>query len=310
MDEKIRIGVDQHDPVMEFYPLRGGVMDGLWFKKPDGSRINVLCPIEGEQDLKLNPTFKNIPLFPFPNRLDGGKYEFAGESFQFPINETDRNNNLHGFGFNENYTIENTVVSSQRVKTELKYVYNGLFRFYPFPSEYVLLFEVRNDTELEVQASVVNKGQKPMPVGIGWHPYFTLGEDVDSLSLKLPKVKRKVMDCRALPTGESEAFDTFSHMTTVGNIFLDDCFELVEQEPRASAVIWSPVQQLGIEVWQEAGDGQYRYMQVFTHPSRKRIAVEPMTCNVNAFQNGEGLKILQPGERFSAKFGVRLITSI
>ena len=41
------------------------------------------------------------------------------------------------------------------------------------------------------------------------------------------------------------------------------------------------------------------YLQVYTPPDRKSIAIEPMTCIANAFNNGIGLKNLQPEETYN-----------
>ena len=38
---------------------------------------------------------------------------------------------------------------------------------------------------------------------------------------------------------------------------------------------------------------------------RKAIAIEPMTCAVNAFNTGAGLRWLEPGETWSASWGLR-----
>ena len=35
-------------------------------------------------------------LYPFVNRLDGGRYTYRGQSYQFAVNEPARNNSLHG----------------------------------------------------------------------------------------------------------------------------------------------------------------------------------------------------------------------
>ena len=59
-------------------------------------------------------------------------------------------------------------------------------------------------------------------------------------------------------------------------------------------------------MWQEAGPGAYRYLQVYTPPGRESIAIEPMTCAPNAFNNGMGLIRLDPGEAFTASFGISL----
>ena len=38
--------------------------------------------------------------------------------------------------------------------------------------------------------------------------------------------------------------------------------------------------------------------------SRRSVAVEPMTCPPNAFRSGEGLVVLEPGQSFSAEWGL------
>ncbi len=310
MSQSVKVGGDQDTPILEFYPESGGLLNQLNFKTQEGGYINVLASVLDKNDLQNNPSFKNIPLFPFPNRLDAGRYEFEGKAYEFPINETELNNNLHGFAFDEVFHLENTEVSQDLVKTTLKLVYNGRFEYFPFPSLVELEFVVREQRMLEISAAVTNASDVAMPLGFGWHPYYTLNEQVDDLLLKLPRVKRKILNNRALPTGAEEEFQEFSKFTSIGDTFLDDCFELVELSEKASVRIWSKTKNIGLDIWQQAKDGEYSFLQVFTHPDRKRIAVEPMTCNVNAFHSGDGLKVLQPGERFHASFGVRLISSM
>jgi aldose 1-epimerase len=43
------------------------------------------------------------------------------------------------------------------------------------------------------------------------------------------------------------------------------------------------------------------------HPQSRRrqgLAVEPMTCAPNAFNSGEGLLVLEPGEVFRGSWGI------
>jgi aldose 1-epimerase len=57
-------------------------------------------------------------------------------------------------------------------------------------------------------------------------------------------------------------------------------------------------------------EAAFDYVMVFSAdtlpPARRRrgLAVEPMTCPPNAFQSGEGLRALQPGESFEASWGI------
>jgi aldose 1-epimerase len=56
----------------------------------------------------------------------------------------------------------------------------------------------------------------------------------------------------------------------------------------------------------------YTFVELFTGdtlaPDRARrgLGCEPMTCAPNAFRSGDGLRRLEPGERLSARWGVRL----
>ena len=54
--------------------------------------------------------------------------------------------------------------------------------------------------------------------------------------------------------------------------------------------------------WQEAD--KFPYVQLFTPPSRKSLAIEPMTCNIDAFNNKEGLWYLEIGEKRTMEFGI------
>jgi aldose 1-epimerase len=56
-------------------------------------------------------------------------------------------------------------------------------------------------------------------------------------------------------------------------------------------------------------DQAYGYVMVFSGDplpdvNRKSLAVEPMTCPPNAFSTGTALVRLQPGEPFTAAWGI------
>ncbi|MFZ0379171.1 MAG: hypothetical protein WAL38_15190, partial [Solirubrobacteraceae bacterium] len=65
-----------------------------------------------------------------------------------------------------------------------------------------------------------------------------------------------------------------------------------------------------VELWV---DENYPFMELFTGDtltaSRRRtgLAVEPMTCAPNAFQSGDGLIRLEPGQTHTSHWGVRLV---
>lgn len=64
-----------------------------------------------------------------------------------------------------------------------------------------------------------------------------------------------------------------------------------------------------VRLW---ADSSYQFLEIFSGdtltPDRRRrgLGVEPMTCAPNAFQTGEGLLRLAPGESVRASWGVML----
>jgi aldose 1-epimerase len=57
-------------------------------------------------------------------------------------------------------------------------------------------------------------------------------------------------------------------------------------------------------------DGAFDYLMIFTSDTlhepehRRGLGVEPMTCAPDAFNNGLGLRVLEPGEHTSASWGI------
>ena len=48
------------------------------------------------------------------------------------------------------------------------------------------------------------------------------------------------------------------------------------------------------------------YLQLYTPVDRNSIAIEPMSCIANAFNNGIGLKELGPGRQFNWEITIRI----
>ena len=121
-----------------------------------------------------------------------------------------------------------------------------------------------------------------MPIGWGWHPYFKLEDQlVDDLNLKLSKVNQINCDARMIPLGTEQLYTDFSTSKTIHSTQLDTCFRSIEEQNKVLVSLESQDHQLSI--WQNAK--HYPFVQIYTPDDRKSIAIEPMTCGVNAFNN-------------------------
>ena len=97
-------------------------------------------------------------------------------------------------------------------------------------------------------------------------------------------------------------FNDFAQPHSLKDVSLDTGFYIVDQHQRAEIRLRQKNKQL--LYWQETGEGKFNFLQVFIPPARNSIALEPMTCNIDAFNNKDGLQILRPGQGIMGRCGV------
>jgi aldose 1-epimerase len=255
--------------------------------------------------LQENYWGKNVLLYPFPNRLRDGLYSWQGQSFQFPLNDADTGNALHGFGMDRPMQIYMLNLGNTSASIGLRYEYLGERLHYPFPFVFNAIFSLQEPNAFEIELQVQNTGPTPMPIGFGWHPYFQMANRVEEIALQLPSAMRVEVDERLLPTGKRLPFNEFEQLRPLEDEVLDTCFALAADIPSVAEVTVKGARGI-LHYWQETGPGKFNFLQIFTPPHRQSIAIEPMTCNIDAFNNGEGLLLLAPGTQATARAGCRL----
>jgi aldose 1-epimerase len=234
-------------------------------------------------------------LAPWPNRLEDGAYSFDGQSFEVPLTEPETRTAIHGLVRWRNWSpVER---SDDRVVLE-----HVLHPSPGYPFVLALQVEYRLGPEgLTVTTSAENLGERPLPFGLGHHPYLRGAPLVDDLVVAVPAASRLVTDARSLPVRWEPA--TLSEAGLLGDTVLDTTFCDLPRDPDGLARV-----RVGEDVvWL---DESYPYVQLFTGDplpdvARRSLAVEPMTCAPNAFRSGEGLIRLDPGERFVGRWGIQ-----
>lgn len=263
--------------------------------------VNILDGYQTPEELNINRWGKNVLLFPFPNRMKDGRYVWRDEYFFFPINDPSTHTALHGFGMAKKMKVTSLHCGEDAAQITCTYQDAGRNQAYPFLFSFSVTFDIHIDGTMQVEMSFSNDGVPPIPVGFGWHPYFKLSEKVDTVELQLPTCQLVGIDQQMIPTGKRYDYDDFASQRRIGTTVLDNCFALANSGDKAEVKLKGEFGEL--HYWQETGPHHFNFLQVFTPPHRQSLAVEPMTCNVNAFNNQEGLIILQPGETASAAFG-------
>ena len=262
--------------------------------------------IDGDRSLTSlinNKWFKGAKLVPFPNRINNGKYFFNGKKYALPINFPNQNHAIHGLIYNKNFEVEKTVSKKVSIYADLKYFYEQEIPGYPFRLEIKIRYSLTNKG-FKCKTVIKNLSTVRLPIGDGWHPYFKSSRNVENLWLKLPAKKKIEVNKRLIPTAQKTLFNKFAALSKIGKHKFDTGFALSKKRGIMTTELQNKEKDYSIILWQETGKMKYNYLQVFIPPSRNSIALEPMTCNTNAFNNKDGLITLKPNQAFKACYGV------
>jgi aldose 1-epimerase len=247
-------------------------------------------------------------LAPWPNRIDGGSYDFDGTRYQLPLSEPAHGNAIHGL----TRWMPWTPAAREPGQVTLRCAPVGQIG-YPFAVRAEVTYRLDPGSGLHVTVTALNEGTRTAPWGTGQHPYLAVGAAaVDGCELTLPARQWLPVDDRGIPSGPPRdvagtEFD-FRAGRPLAGIRLDHAFTGLERD--GDGLAWVRLDAGGARsaLW---ADAAYGWLQVFTGDSlepeirRTALAVEPMTCPPNAFASGEDLIVLRPGESVSCRWGIR-----
>lgn len=278
----------------------GAGLNDLQIQDKNNQLTSVIDGYRSESEIinDHNTSFKGSKLSPFPNRIPDGVYEFEGTKYQLPITEVGANNNLHALLHNQTFQILDQEESATQAVLKLGYEYKGEEKGYPFLYSLRLTYTFGLDGIL-INTEIENLSDTSIPMGDGWHPYFKF-DDLNTVQLQMGSAKR--MSSNFGNTLNSH--HGFEQSRTINEDTLDDCFQ-VNGEENFSIQLEDANTGLAVEIWQDSAKNEYNYFQIYTPPSRKTLAIEPVTCMPNAFNTGEGLIILEPKQVVSMSFGIK-----
>lgn len=245
-------------------------------------------------------------LVPWPNRVDGGRWQLDGAPQQLDITEVGNGNAIHGL---LRYTAYGQIDRSESSVTLAAKVFPQ--HGYPFLLDTRVRYEVGAEG-LTVTHTIHNLSDAPAPVAVGCHPYLRVGDaPIEDLVLQINADTWFEADERQLPVAEHPVAGTEYDLSAgrrVGDLALDTTFGSLHREGRLSRHRLSAPNGRWTELWQ---DDHFVYAQAFTPTDFMRtdgtgsaVAVEPMTASPNAFNTGKGLRWLQPDERWALSWGV------
>jgi aldose 1-epimerase len=277
---------------------------GLRTYRVDGTDV-----VAGYADDEMCRAGRGQVLMPWPNRIRDGRYSFAGSELQLSLTEAALRNANHGLVRWATWQLHwhNDDWSALTVRTRLhpQPGWNGIL---DLSVNYVL-----DPDGLSVSAHATNVGDTSVPFGFGAHPYVALGETpLAQVELTIPAAREVLVDDQLIPTGTApvRAEVDFRTARALGTTALDTAFTDLSRSEVSGAweVVVGGLATGDVTVW---GDESLDWVQVFTAKARdsgvdgvRGIAVEPMSCPANAFNSGEGLVVLEPGQSWSGQWGI------
>ena len=272
--------------------------------------------IIGYQPDDLPPGGTGQLLLPWPNRVDGGKYDFGGAGYQLDLSEPARCNAIHGLTRWANWEAadgaadDSDLAASQITLAHMLHGRPG----YPFCLELSVSYRLEPASGLRVSVTACNTGSRPAPYGTGSHPYLTAGTPaIDDCELQIPASHWLRTDERGIPSGPPQdvtgtPFD-FRTSVPIGDTKLDHALTGLSRDESGLAWARLAAGDLRLGLW--AGPG-YNWLQIFTGDTlapglrRMALAIEPMTCPANAFVSGDDLLTLAPADSVTHTWGIRV----
>jgi aldose 1-epimerase len=186
--------------------------------------------------------------------------------------------------------------------------YPPMMANWPFAHHYEMTYMLAGG-ELEISIAVKNVSSEPMPVVIGFHPYFTIpGVPRSECTAHIPARSAVVVDERLCATGELRV-NSLPDPTPLANHLLDDGFTDLNREPGGDAIFWLEGRGRRIEV---AFGPKWQVGVVYAPSGHEFICFEPMaaiTNGVNLASEGKyaDLQALGSGEVWRETFRVRAL---
>lgn len=280
----------------EIFPACGGILNALVLQMPQGL-YNVIDGFTNQAEFNVNnsSSFKSNILFPFPNRIRHGAYTFEQTSYTLPINFAAEQNAIHGLIYDKKFTICKTHEDNSHAALELTYSYMGDIAGFPFPFVISVTYTL-SEYGLSLYTECTNTGTTAFPFGFGWHHYFRISDTLAHTALQVPTTELLEVDAAMIPTGKLQPYKTFSLLQALNSTQLDTCFA-VEQNKAIHIQLVDTETSNSIAIRYHATD--FPYVQIYTPPHGTSIAIEPMTCAPNAFNNGLGLRIAEPQKTYT-----------
>jgi aldose 1-epimerase len=230
--------------------------------------------------------FACFPLVPYANRVAGGRFAFAGREVRLPVQPQFAPHALHGEGWLGLWAI------LEQTDTRLVLSFAGDDWPWAYEARQTLTL---SDDGLTIDLVLINRDERPMPAGLGLHPYF-------------PRFPSSWLDASTTGvwTGQDIVPDRLAPSNVVADwtdrsltdaTFVDHCFDGWTGPARLS-------DDGGTTIVRASADR----LHVYVPTGETYVCLEPVTHRPDVFNQAspgeQGFVVLQPGESLSLSMTV------
>jgi aldose 1-epimerase len=286
---------------------------------------NVLrTPFASVEEFRAKPGLNGIPFMaPFANRLDEQAFYANGKKYNFDMELGNVRGAIpiHGYLMNAtDWTLVETRADGKAawVTSRLEFYRNPQYmQQFPFAHTITMTYRLE-DGVLEVRTRLDNLSREPMPVAIGFHPYFQLTDSTrDEWTLSVGAKTHWLLAPNKIPTGETQpATNLLGDPLNVPlkGLSLDDGFSDLDRDAQGRGVVSlkGKTQQLDVLL-----GPKFKVVLVYLPPmpkdpatNRGSVAIEPMagiTNSMNLAHKGlyKDLQSVPPGGSWQESFWIR-----
>lgn len=264
---------------------------------------------------KARPAHLGNPfLWPWANRIDGMAYWVRGRKYL--LNEELGNvrpgpnrTPIHGLvTYSDLWKLvrHGTDARGAFVTSRLEFWRRPeLMAQFPFAHTVEMTYRL-SEGRLEVETVIENLSGEPMPVSLGFHPYFQITDAPrDEWTVTLAARRRHVLNEKLIPTGETAPLPYPKKLSLKG-VVLDDVMDELERDADGWARFRVQGKRQSITV--EHGES-YGVAVVYAPAGRGFICFEPMTAITNAFNATHAgwygaMPWIEPGGRWRGVFRI------
>ncbi|HZZ12643.1 MAG TPA: aldose 1-epimerase [Paraburkholderia sp.] len=276
-------------------PEVGGALAAFYDDTPEGP-LHWLRPASPAAFAERDPLLMaSFPLLPYCNRIRDARFEFGGGTIDLSGNDPRFLHALHGNAWRQPWRVGACTESSVELHFEHEPKTN-IAGDWPFRYRAMQRIELMGGA-LRVTLSAQNLADRPMPFGMGHHPYYPRTAQT--------RIHTNVQamwhaDTEVLPThlGPHLAVDALREGMSPDAFELDNNFAVWSRE---ATIAW-PDEHRQLTMTAEA---PFDHMVIFAPANDAQLCVEPVTNTTDCF-NAVGMReyvggcVLAPGEELAA----------